>query len=265
MKKHFMKIVLLISALLIIGDTYGGASNFANKAKLLRERAEKQRVQQEDRGMCPVLTLDTLPKAACSTTKKPFKEDEDSRISYYNETPPKSCKLNFLGLKKMFQKWFKNEKSYHATDESVHAGEATCSYKLDADWKKYLNTEEDFLFLIESVKSPDQANDLFCPSLTQEDITDNLLQQTSGLTFTSRSNIQHEFKVVFPKAKGGLKGAFSGLTKNLKKHTLRDLTQKNLTITKPFHMECTYEYHSGSKPQSFTLIGSTPSEKALAR
>lgn len=205
---------------------------------------------------CPTLSIDELPKAACSTKQKPFTTGSLASVKFYATS---SCPTG-IGLAKGIQSVFKDgKKTYAPVKENTIAGEATCKYTLNDAWKTELNTKSSELILTVAFPTRQHANYWYapmvgmkCPVLSDESVPE--IKQKS-LEFESKkdSKLNYVFKVS-PLVSAGLSGSLSGgFAKLTQGKTTLPLLQGTQQVTKQFEASCTYQHKTFGKETTFEL------------
>lgn len=249
---------LLISVLGFLATTSilnANLQDLVNQSKRLNENAQNLRGPAPMPNECPVLNLQTLPKASCSTFENRFVENPNDNVTYYSANSDQSCSQG-LGFRKMVQGIFKGPKQYPSIGYQVRSfGEVTCTYALSKGYQEVLNTNDSVVVFAAELPSKAHANGpIICPSLSKELVKDGIFDVTSPKWAGSKNYV---FKRLPFQTKKGLGQGAKNLLTPSSKVPLPPLEKGKVEITKNFEMSCTYKHNSGGKPTQLELIGTT--------
>ena len=199
---------------------------------------------------CPIIPINDLAKAVCSSPSKPYSTDTQSRVKFYATTP---CPSQNIALNKAFQAVFKGKKDYMPTSDEITPGEVTCTYILDKTVQKALDTTDAIIQLSAELKTIDQVNYLVnikCPAPT-------LSQLAHGGVAVKGPNSPYLFYWnSFHEGKHG-----NLIEKVWRKEPELPKLDGKMNITKDFKVTCKYTYKIGDKETPLVLEGSTPTSK----
>ena len=201
---------------------------------------------------CPVLTLETLPKALCADKITPFGTMGSDALYTSSLAGDSSCKKNAASasLRKKLQSVFKGSKEYTGSEISAQKGKALCTYTLPSNWKSALKTDALTVGLTSDIDkriTRGLVQSGLCPELTYEGLT----------TVQGGGTIEMKKSVLA----GGQKFTWH-IDQKLKTKTLAfagkapDATEKltgKLEMKKNFIHSCKYVYHPSGKTTEFVL------------
>ncbi|WP_032112491.1 hypothetical protein [Candidatus Paracaedibacter symbiosus] len=201
---------------------------------------------------CPVLDLNTLPNAACSTERAPYKTGPLSKMSYVSHTPCPSG----VGLRKKLQGIFNGPKSYPGQEVSRRSGIVSCIYNLNQDWQKLLGVKNQHLVLQAEIATPNQANYLTflrCPVLSQT--AAELINHNESIEIysTRNSNVSYVFKAMQLEPAGTI-SRFKNYVTRGNNQNLQELGSQ-LQVKRPFQQRCEYNHKTGGSPLTLILDG----------
>jgi hypothetical protein len=208
---------------------------------------------------CPTLDLKTLPTAACATESSPYRTGSLAKVTYSAKTP---CPAQ-IGLRKWAQ-GLVSKKTYEGTMVgNVTPGAFTCTYTLDNQWRKALNTQDKELHFDGALPTAKHVTYLnaplvgfTCPSLdstmidmikNRESVKYPSIKETSFIYTLQPRAISTDSHVTH------LVGKIFGSNHS----SLPKLASAKAKITKDFEMTCRYEHKTGGEKQDLILIGSS--------
>lgn len=242
----------LIAFLIVLAASPSSAS-MKSKVKPTPPKAPVD-VSHVERG-CPILVLDTLQKAVCSTPSNPLSEEPENLVKFYADQDSSVNCSGDIGFKKLLQKVFYQDEEYRPVYSQISPGMVSCTYPLDETWKNKLNTDDEVLVLTIALNTKEDVNHVFCPKLTKDMVTSEALEQTRSIE--ARLFRGKPYKFTVKPIRTSLKGSMR------KTADTRRAVRGKLRYTKPFELSCHYTYQTGEKAQNLTLIGRSPDQDTL--
>jgi hypothetical protein len=205
---------------------------------------------------CPVLDLQTLPKALCADQSAPMTQTGGNMAYVSKNAANATCSQDAksLSFKKKIQNLFKGSKDYNGKEKIIQQGVYACDYTLPASWKDALGTGDATFSLNakvgESVTSGLSGQSL-CPKIDWKAF--KALEEGNTLS-VKMGIISGGQTLEWDLAKKLDKKLLSKIFGSKAPSDATPLTG-TARIATPFKNECTYTYHPDGKEQTLTLVG----------
>ncbi|MCE2951554.1 MAG: hypothetical protein ACK5TR_02030 [Alphaproteobacteria bacterium] len=202
---------------------------------------------------CPVLDLQTLPKAICADETTPITQTGGNMQYTSKNAADATCAKDAKSAewRKSLQSLFKKAKDYNGQLTKSTPGVYACTYTLPDSWQKSLGTKVTTFTLLADIKqavTSGIAKKSLCPDIDW----DKFKSLEQGDTLSVRMAITAGGQTFDWKLEGKkIDSTWLGAKKPEGTGALTGVG----SVRVPFTNECAYTYHKGSEEKKFTLVG----------